>query len=80
MVMVFNYLCDYLLFTIRIISWTSDGCYEQVDLKLHLSIGQVILFPYFDHWLGSFSSDFYSTTNIDSIMCGMNIDRASRLV
>ena len=21
----------------------------QVDLKLHLSVGQVILFPYFDH-------------------------------
>ena len=45
MVMVFNYLCDYLLFTIHIISWTSDGCDGQVDLNL----GQVILFPYFDH-------------------------------
>ena len=29
--------------------WTSDGCDGQVDLKLHLSVGQVILFPYFDH-------------------------------
>ena len=31
------------------IYWTSDGCDGQVDLKLHLSVGQVILFPYFDH-------------------------------
>ena len=31
------------------ICWTSDGCDGQVDLKLHLSVGQVILFPYFDH-------------------------------
>ena len=29
--------------------WTSDDCDGQVDLKLHLSVGQVILFPYFDH-------------------------------
>ena len=33
------------------ICWTSDDCDGQVDLKLHLSVGQVILFPYFDHWL-----------------------------
>ena len=33
-----------------IICWTSDDCDGQVDLKLHLSVGQVILFPYFDHW------------------------------
>ena len=32
------------------ICWTSDDCDGQVDLKLHLSVGQVILFPYFDHW------------------------------
>ena len=31
------------------ICWTSDDCDGQVDLKLHLSDGQVILFPYFDH-------------------------------
>ena len=31
------------------ICWTSDVCDGQVDLKLHLSVGQVILFPYFDH-------------------------------
>ena len=31
------------------IYWTSDDCDGQVDLKLHLSVGQVILFPYFDH-------------------------------
>ena len=31
------------------ICWTSDDCDGQVDLKLHLSVGQVILFPYFDH-------------------------------
>ena len=29
------------------ICWTSDDCDGQVDLKLHLSVGQVILFPYF---------------------------------
>ncbi len=34
------------------ICWTNDGCDGQVDLKLHLSVGQVILFPYFDHWVG----------------------------
>ena len=28
------------------ICWTSDDCDGQVDLKLHLSVGQVILFPY----------------------------------
>ena len=32
-----------------VIYWTSDDCDGQVDLKLHLSVGQVILFPYFDH-------------------------------
>ena len=32
------------------IVWTSDDYDGQVDLKLHLSVGQVILFPYFDHW------------------------------
>ena len=37
------------------ICWTSDDCDGQVDLKLHLSVGQVILFPYFDHWLGYMS-------------------------
>ena len=32
------------------ICWTSDDCDGQVYLKLHLSVGQVILlFPYFDH-------------------------------
>ncbi len=31
------------------IFWTSDDYDGQVDLKLHLSVGQVILFPYFDH-------------------------------
>ena len=31
------------------ICWTSDDCDGQLDLKLHLSVGQVILFPYFDH-------------------------------
>ena len=25
------------------------SCDGQVDFKLHLSVGQVILFPYFDH-------------------------------
>ena len=34
------------------ICWTSDDCDGQVDLKLHLSVGQVILFPYFDHCTG----------------------------
>ena len=38
---------DYIYVTI---CWTSDDCDGQVDLKLHLSVGQVILFPYFDHW------------------------------
>ena len=33
------------------ICWTSDDCDGQVDLKLHLSVGQVILFPYFYHCL-----------------------------
>ena len=33
------------------ICWTSDDCDGQVDLKLRLSVGQVILFPYFNHWL-----------------------------
>ena len=31
------------------ICWTSNDYDGQVDLKLHLSVGQVILFPYFDH-------------------------------
>ena len=31
------------------ICWTSDDCDGQVDLKLHLSVGKVILCPYFDH-------------------------------
>ena len=35
------------------ICWTSDDCDGQVDLKLHLSVGQVILFPYFDHCASS---------------------------
>ena len=33
------------------IYWTSDDCDGQVILTLHLSVGQVILFPYFDHWI-----------------------------
>ena len=37
------------LMKLVIINWTSDDCDGQVDLKLHLSVGQVILFPYFDH-------------------------------
>ena len=37
------------LMKLGIIYWTSDDCDGQVDLKLHLSVGQVILFPYFDH-------------------------------
>ena len=32
------------------IYWTSDDCDRQAILTLHLSVGQVILFPYFDHW------------------------------
>ena len=39
------------------ICWTSDDCDGQVDLKLHLSVGQVILFPYFDHCLSHYSTD-----------------------
>ena len=31
------------------IYWTSDDCDGQAILTLHLSVGQVILFPYFDH-------------------------------
>ena len=31
------------------IYWTSDDCHGQAILTLHLSVGQVILFPYFDH-------------------------------
>ena len=31
------------------IYWTSDDCDGQVILTLHFSVGQVILFPYFDH-------------------------------
>ena len=31
------------------IFWASDDCDGQVDFELHLSVGQVILFPYFDH-------------------------------
>ena len=41
------------IYVTRPISWTSDDCEGQVDLKLHLSVGQVILFPYFEHWLSS---------------------------
>ena len=29
--------------------WTSEDCHGQAILTLHLSVGQVILFPYFDH-------------------------------
>ena len=32
------------------IYWPSEDCDGQVILTLHLSVGQVILFPYFDHW------------------------------
>ncbi len=31
------------------IYWTGDDCDGQAILTLHLSVGQVILFPYFDH-------------------------------
>ena len=31
------------------IYWTSEDCDGQAILTLHLSVGQVILFPYFDH-------------------------------
>ena len=31
------------------IYWTSEDCHGQAILTLHLSVGQVILFPYFDH-------------------------------
>ena len=31
------------------IFWTSNDCNGQVDFGLHLSVGQLILFPYFDH-------------------------------
>ena len=31
--------------------WTSEDCHGQAILTLHLSVGQVILFPYFDQWL-----------------------------
>ena len=37
------------LMKLGVIYWTSDDCDGQVDLKLHLPVGQVILFPYFDH-------------------------------
>ena len=33
------------------IYWTSEDCHGQAILTLHLSVGQVILFPYFDHWV-----------------------------
>ena len=32
------------------IYWTSEDCHGQAILTLHLSVGQVIIFPYFDHW------------------------------
>ena len=32
------------------IYWTSEDCDRQAILTLHLSVTQVILFPYFDHW------------------------------
>ena len=31
------------------IYWTSEDCDGQAILTLHLSVEQVILFPYFDH-------------------------------
>ena len=31
------------------IYWTSEDCHGQAILTLHLSVGQVIIFPYFDH-------------------------------
>ena len=34
------------------IYWTSDDCHGQANLTLNLSVGQVILFTYFDHCLG----------------------------
>ena len=37
------------------IYWTSEDCHGQAILTLHLSVGQVIIFPYFDHC--SFSQD-----------------------
>ena len=42
------------LMKLRVIYWTSDDCDGQVDL----SVGQVILFPYFDHCLTFNVSDF----------------------
>ena len=36
------------------IYWTSDDCHGQAILTLHLSVGQVILYPYFDHWVWPF--------------------------
>ena len=32
------------------IYWTSEDCHGQAIFTLHLSVGQVIIFPYFDHW------------------------------
>ena len=32
------------------IYWTSEDCHGQAILTLHLPVGQVIIFPYFDHW------------------------------
>ena len=37
------------LMKLGVIYWTGDDCDGQVDLKLHLSVGQVLLFHYFDH-------------------------------
>ena len=45
------------------ICWTSDDYDGQVDLKLHLSVGQVILFPYFDHWGRSISRQVVSNVS-----------------
>ena len=43
-----------------IIYWTSDDCDGQAILTLHLSVGQVILFPYFDHWFVQTVPMFYN--------------------
>ena len=37
------------------IYWTSEDCHGQAIFTLHLSVGQVIIFPYFDHWIWAYS-------------------------
>ena len=45
------------------IYWTSEDCHGQAILTLHLSVGQVILFPYFDHW----NNEFDAGGSIDAV-------------